>query len=370
VTPGRRGLHGNLGIAAARSERRVVPTERTRLLLPPDSRVRLVNPDLPPGLDGVAWLSVSESGSVVYLVGSGLGDASLGRVALVDPDGNVEPLLLAPGNLGSPAFCPDGRRIAYNRSSQVSVYDLLLGTSVAITTGDASLMPVWSLGGARIAFIRFGSRAGEGLDTYWKSADRSGSEQVLAVGDVAVSPTDWIVGHVLLNTQPGPGQNDIAVLQLEGDGIPTPYLEAEYDESAAVVSPNERWIAYESNPSNERRVYVRSFPDPGPPTQVSLGRGRYPRWTPGSERIYYTARDTLFAADVRADSTFEVLGVEALVPFPYIRGYDVAPDNSGFVVIVREAAEETENADEAVPPRTYFVVNWFDEIRARLARGN
>ncbi len=134
---------------------------------------------------------------------------------------------------------------------------------------------------------------------------------------------------------PFPSAHPEAVGALLVRRAPTP---TGYDESAAVVSPNERWISYESNPDNER--------------------------------IYYTARDTLFAADVRADSTFEVLGVEALVPFPYIRGYDVAPDNSGFVVIVREAAEETENVDEAVPPRTYFAVNWFDEIRERVARGN
>jgi Tol biopolymer transport system component len=75
----------------------------------------------------------------------------------------VTPLLMTGAGELSPAFSPDGRRIAYVRSPQgrpgstsIWTYDLVTGVAERVTRGRHDLAPAWSPDGKEIAFVRRG----------------------------------------------------------------------------------------------------------------------------------------------------------------------------------------------------------------------
>ena len=56
---------------------------------------------------------------------------------------------------------------------------------------------------------------------------------------------------------------------LEGDREPRPYVRKPANEFRAAVSPDGRWLAYNSDESGRTEGYVQSFPIPGPRYQVT-----------------------------------------------------------------------------------------------------
>jgi hypothetical protein len=78
-----------------------------------------------------------------------------------------------------------------------------------------------------------------------------------------------------------------------GDRKPIPLVITPADEAAAVFSPDGKWIAYGSDESGRREIYVRDFaPDRVPSTgsgkwQISIAGGDKPRWSHDGKHIYY-----------------------------------------------------------------------------------
>ena len=69
------------------------------------------------------------------------------------------------------------------------------------------------------------------------------------------------------------------------------------------MSPDGRWLAYESNESGSKTSTCESFPDAGGKWQVSSGRGTGPRWSPAGNELYYVAPDArLMAASIASSS--------------------------------------------------------------------
>ena len=107
-----------------------------------------------------------------------------------------------------------------------------------------------------------------------------------------------------------------------------------------VASPNERWLAYQSNETDRTEIWVRSL-DAAAPAQAQISRagGYYPQWSPDGRTIYYFAFDgAMMAVDLNDGSTlvpgspYEVFAYRYRSPVtgPVIadsgRLYDVARD--------------------------------------------
>src|SRR5262249_44414320 len=76
---------------------------------------------------------------------------------------------------------------------------------------------------------------------------------------------------------PHTGQ-DLYVLRVDGDRSPIPYLRSPFNEWAGALSPDDRWMAYASDESGQREIYVQSFPKPGVKYRVSTEGGGFPVW--------------------------------------------------------------------------------------------
>ena len=79
--------------------------------------------------------------------------------------------------------------------------------------------------------------------------------------DGAGAPTQWSRNWLVFNVRGKSGTQDIWIAPVDGKSPPRPYLETEFDEAAGRLSPDERWMAYQSNMSDQTHIYVSPFPN-------------------------------------------------------------------------------------------------------------
>ena len=92
------------------------------------------------------------------------------------------------------------------------------------------------------------------------------------------------------STATEPARQDAWVAPLDG-GTAIRITDTVADEGSVRLSPDGRWLAYDSNESGGFEVYVQSFPLPGSKRQVSAGGGRTPRWNADGTELYYLTPD-------------------------------------------------------------------------------
>ena len=120
---------------------------------------------------------------------------------------------------------------------------------------------------------------------------------------------------------------------------------------------------------------MRDFPTPTDKWTVSEGGGHGARWSPTGDELYYWKRsstgvDSLFAVPIRREPEFQPGDPEFLFDLRRSTGsrsgdnWDVHPEG-WFVIAVDEGSE----FGAASEPRITVIVNWFDQIEARLASG-
>ncbi len=248
---------------------------------------------------GAANFGLSATGSIVYVPGT-VRDATTTdlRLVWVDREGRGEPTAPEARAYGSLSVSPDGTRVAVKiLGGDLWIEDLVRGgpgTRLTFTPGRGRY-PTWTSDGLRVAF-----RGGPGEALFWKAADGTGGVEPLTeyrpprLGDASsLSPSASSPDGTALVFGAG---SDPGVLWLEGDRAPTllwesPDFERDYD-----LSPDGRWLAYQSaEPARQggaRRgqlgpmeVWVRPFPNVTDGVwQVSTNGGRWPLWNPQPDR--------------------------------------------------------------------------------------
>jgi Tol biopolymer transport system component len=283
---------------------------------------------------------------------------------------------------------PDGRLIALPALEGIGIFDLarqsfqILTSSAwgspAVRSAPERRFVTWHPDGERVAFT--------GADDYLyrMRADGSGDAERLTTNHPNARsspqiqvPTSWSPdGRTLLFTQrlgsAAPVNRDIWTLTL-GDSAPQarPLLVSDSDESSAELSPDGRYVAYESNQSGRSEVYVQPFPGPGRRDLVSIDGGGQPLWARNGRELFYRASGPgpmmrMMAVDVTLGQVLtagrpHVLWEAARARYPGGTGgrtYDVAPDGRRFLMIhQRDPAPQ--------PPITHVVLvqNWLDELK-------
>jgi len=253
---------------------------------------------------GAGFFDVSGAGDLVH-VASSVSDARA-SVVLVDRDGTAETLPLEPRGYYHPRFSPDGSALAFavgkgaiGVNGDVWVYGFAEGGMRRVTFGRSDIYPLWSPDGSRLAYVD-----AERSKVVAVSVDGSGNEQVLIGGETEVwLPDSWSPdGRTVAMCQTG-RTTDVRLVTV---GEQDTRLFAS-DASGAAISPDGRWIAYQSPSSGDARVYVRPLDGEGK-WQVSNGRGAYARWSPDGRRLFFIAYDgaerTMTEVDVQPGDTF------------------------------------------------------------------
>jgi Tol biopolymer transport system component len=109
----------------------------------------------------------------------------------------------------------------------------------------------------------------------------------------------------------------------------------------AHMSPDGRWVAYNSNESGRYEVYVTPFPATGERFSVSRAGGTQPKWRgDGSELYFLTPEGVLNAVKVSVSGTkfitsdpIELLRPKLAAPSPSIEQYAPHPSGTKFLFL-------------------------------------
>ncbi len=108
-------------------------------------------------------------------------------------------------------------------------------------------------------------------------------------------------GKLLAYTEERPDQgSDILILPIDGDRKPRTFLATASNERNPTISPDGRWVAYESDETGHFEVFITSFPEAGRRWQVSDGGGSHPVWRRDAREIVYRAGDRLMSVAITA----------------------------------------------------------------------
>jgi eukaryotic-like serine/threonine-protein kinase len=319
--------------------------------------------------DGAAAFDVSENGTLAYLpVSSYVTDND---VVFVDRRGRETRALPTSDRYTNPRLSPDGTRISVDIRSANSAGDVWVfevgrpgGTRVT-SEGGRDFGAEWTADGRELIY----SSEHPFFDLYRRAADVSRPAEPLLTGEYdRYTGTVSADGRLLAFLLSTPGGSELWTVPLQGEAKPTRYLGNGFNLAHAAFSPDGHWMAYDSDESGRVEVYVQSFPDPSQRRwKVSPGRGSEPMWTRGGRELVYRNGDSVMA--VSMDLVNGRSGQPtALFAGPYPdnpgwtrpRSYDVTRDGERFLMIRRPT--------DRPRPRIVVVLNWFDELRARVPR--
>ena len=243
-----------------------------------------------------------------------------------------------PADYSNPGLSPDDSKLAVcirdpqTGTRDIWIFDLVRGGKTRLTFDPADdIDPIWSPDGTRIAFTS--DRSGQ-RNIYWKLADGSGPEELLVGGKEGQETVeDWSRdGKYLIYNYVAGSHAVLRVLPLAGDRKPVTYLDTAFYTQQSQFSPNGRWVAYYSNESGTKEVYVQGFSlDPSQSRgkwQISTAGGQLPRWRRDGKELYYYFGTQYFAVDVKTDGP----SFQAGVPRPLFEAHAEGSTGNTYVV--------------------------------------
>ena len=305
---------------------------------------------------GAADFDVSGDGTFVYTTGGVAGGIS--EFVWVDRQGRKEPLGVDPAVYRQARVSPDGRRIATTNQADGDIWIFDVGTeSLSRLTFDASVIEtgLWTPDGERIVFH---STKDGGGTLSWKASDGSGQSERITDGAFLLSLTPD--GRYAIALE-GEGGTNIVLVPLEPDAEPELLMERLHRELALSVSPDGKWLAFQSVRTGRNEIYLRPFPNVDDGLwQISTETGVAPQWGPTSRELFYRRRNELIAATLDMNPVPRVLASTTLFETQSrMYSYDVAPDGKRLLML--EPVEST--SDSA---RIHVVLNWLDELQRQL----
>ncbi|HVL66735.1 MAG TPA: protein kinase [Vicinamibacterales bacterium] len=302
--------------------------------------------------DGVAFdaneyaqASLSASGTLVYSTQSMVSRTSL---VVQDRTGRTvrtiaESVLLE----GGIALSPDGRRLAASvtvdnaRDTDVWIYDVAGGTSTRLTFDQGGdRRAVWSPDGTMVFYTN--DRTNDGT-VFRRYADGHGQPETVAsraaglwTWDVSRDGRWLVVGAVEDATGSDLWRYEIATQKL------TPIVNTPFVETSGAISPDDRWLAFQSDESGRPEVYVLSLGDDARRYRISSLGGHSPMWRSDGRELYFLApQGQLMAVDVETSAGFRASAPRELfrtLTTPvrsYARDYRTyapLPDGRSFIV--------------------------------------
>jgi Tol biopolymer transport system component len=244
--------------------------------------------------------------------------------------------------------------------SKLWLYDVASGTGAPFTLGEGDdQYPAWSPDSRQVAYTS--SRKGK-EEVYVKPMGGGSREQLLLSMEGGAEADRWSSnGRYLLfdyfGSQSGGG--DIWALPLFGDRKPFPVVQSPSNDVWGTLSPDDKWVAYQSDESGRGEIYVAPFPGSGGKWQVSTTGGLIPIWRSDKELFYLSADFRVIATSFEVKGTDFVVGKSRELfsgqAFGNGTGIDVTRDNKRWLLSLP--------VDDVNSSPLILITNWTETLK-------
>ena len=311
------------------------------------------------GSGGAVPFAIADNGTLAFIQGR---STILGQVqpVIVTRAGERRFLGVAPGVYASPRVSPDGKQIAYAAGQALNAAELLgsdiwrmdvaTGRTTRVTSSRSSDHPVWSRDGTEIYFLR-----GVIDRNVYTVALTPGAEPrtvFQASGRLYAMDLGPAHGQMVFGLG-GPTSLDLWVAPMDSVDKPTVFAAGPYREATPRLSPDGRFVAYESARSGTNEIYVRPITGSGEEVKLSNAGGIDPVWSPNGREVFFVSGSgavegsssptaQMMAAAVTTSPRIAVTGVRSLFPMrQYMTmlgrpSYDVFP-NGDFLMLAMQS---------------------------------
>lgn len=243
--------------------------------------------------------SVSLNGILAY-AGGGYVEV---QPTLYDRSGKVLGAIGEPAEYGTVTLSPDDKRVALERTGAaggVTLLDVATGIATRLTFNGFDSDPIWSPDGRELVINDYRSNS-----LHRRVVGTNEDEPLLPNSGESYYGSEWLhdgASILLINN----GGRSLYRLPLSGSRKPELLFQTPFAKDQFHVSPDGRWIAFNSRESGRWEVYVASFPSFADKRPVSLGGGCQPLWRKdGKELFYLDLRGKLMAVPTTTGATFD-----------------------------------------------------------------
>lgn len=313
---------------------------------------------------------VANDGTLIYLQGT---DRSVGdlpkNLVWADTDGAISPLPHKSGQWGLFELSPDEKQFAFTRDSDIWVADTSGGTPrpLVLEPEIHDMYPLWSPDGESIYFY---SKRDDAHGIWNIKADFSESEprRIYQSKDTEAHPNSIFndSSYLVLGVFTSRTNVDALFATLPSGQPSRLEMSQDYNEEWPMISPSGDLLAYCSDETGEREIYIKQLSGSKPSKMVSRGKGQRPRWSKDGRELLYEWNKELFSVGVNL-----VEGkLAATAPIPVLnlpkgaisRQWTVTSNKDRFLVMV--ATDSLDPSKRTASPYMHLtmVSNWFTEL--------
>jgi len=293
------------------------------------------------------------------------------RLVWVDRQGQEEIVPAEPLSYANPRISPDGTKVAVTTRDggyDVWVWDFAR-RSLTQLTSDASpnFTAAWLPDSKRVVYPVWTRTRNE---VHVRSADGSGQPEILEDLTTVTTVRTYPVsvsgdGHLAFTRYALAGIGNIGVWAMGKRGTPPTILESPRPERNPRVSPDDRWVAFESDRTGRSEIYVSPFPDvKSGAQQVTISGGVMPVWSRDRKTLFYWISAggtvTLMEMPVTLGPSFSWGQAK-----PVVRGSFERPTSDPQFDFWNDRFLVLKAVESRATPTIVIIQNWFEELKQR-----
>jgi serine/threonine-protein kinase len=300
-----------------------------------------------------AQYDISESGTLTHLTGESEWDNDL---IFLGFDGSSKVLFQDLGAFENFQISPDGNMIAMGllkptKDSDIYVYDILRKELLQSTsTSGYESDPLWTADGSSIVYLSMSF--GQTHIILQSIEDNTKEDTVFTHSNATDTRSLSNDGRLFFTLYNSTTNSDIWSLKLNEPTEAEPFLVTTDSEGRPIVSPDGKFLAYESNESGIVELYVLRTDLKGMRVRISSGGALRPRWSSDSNYLYYWSAGNILRVERLVSGRFS----KPRVMLENVNtSWDLHPDRNGIIT-------------ESIPedPSAILTINWIDRLKQQV----
>ena len=285
--------------------------------------------------NGAGQYAVSSDGVLAYVVGV---NADVGHLAWVYEGGRQDSLPFAPAMYGTNDISADGRRVVIqvlqdDGRRQELILDLTRNVEERIRDVDAfqfTSVRRWTPDSKSLVFGGSSALASEGF-ILRMSPDHPSVYDTLAPGPYSTSATFTPSGDTIVMMAGDSSRVfHLYLLSAKQRSTMTPIGNSRGSTENPGISPDGKWLTYDSNENGDLQVYAEPYPPTGRRIQITSDGGAEPQWSRQGDAVFYRRGTRIYRVQVArgGDNPFGTPRVFADGQFAEFSGrtFSVHPD--------------------------------------------